>query len=1049
MNKFFAFIIVLYSATIFSQSCKIVAGAIPLNYCGLPSSDLVYQGNILIPTEAHQLYQKLQKETRNTWTLADLEPQENDLWKNQISLPLNGDLDQLNIDSKIDNLQFISYAITRSENYGFTVEKEGKFYQLYLGTKIHNFIVRRNFLRKLGYSVPAIKYIQNTKVTFPTKNERNDFLQDFQTTVGRDISRWITSAPEEENYFYAQDLIAMEDQNSIPNLAVGYLSEDTIDNRRIFQSLIIPFALADIPESINMFSWGHGKIYSNNVLLPYEFAEDFRCNYDDAVWMVKRILSLSEKDWEEIAFSSNLPQPVAMLLYEKLKSRRNYLSILFSIPAKKFPVNDQISDDIGHLLNGSIEEEFFPGYGRRFKIPDPESPLAHSEMMSVLKSRGLSEGLNLLTNTINNFLTNNITNDINAINSDIANQATELVKQGKNPNTLIKGYHLPMINGGINLSRNIVAGSYLGTNNLIQLVDTIGVSVNVGLYAGLAGVFAQTGPYVPSLDGPAFMPVGLSAQASLNYNRNYAHVKPITSIKKALKYPFKNVAIPLLKREIAKDIKKIGSIDFKKINELPKDEREKEIQEIYSLLDKNMEIGESLIITDFLGLGVGGDVKASLYNVVDLNLKLNANTMILSRLHILRKSQNIFQIYKDFGNNNSYEVALGISKFVPIAKIRFKQSKGIAETKFYSIKFDTRAEKFKESILGLSQVIKSGSLEKLNLIQKPFQIKHKFVETNPQVGLIFYTWNKLNSHDHIKVKSPRGDSKQFYRRYKGTTSGLDFESYLQDLLGLFYGKIIKSNTSSLNFSSNSIGYTFLGKAVNNVQIFEAEVAEDGTLIRPSIKLSRIWNGWQIGHKKAKKILNHIKNRYNFNFVSEHVLAQTKKIFLYNFGVSLYIHSEGIAYFEQLSKEQLTDIFKSHQSRDMTNYPGEDALVRSGHKKLIRYHKKYLEAKKQKKHAKASRYLLNAVKILEKKLTTAGFEKALGSKNNFLLLSSLEGFRVGDERGDEPLVTNTLGSVGNSNLQSATSDIFNFMKQETGDTITEGEFFINWILGRVL
>jgi len=1048
----FLFIVILTSFRLLAQEYRPLPGTIPLNYGGFPAADLVYKNKALIPSEAHKLYQKLHKETGGVWNLSDLDPQENDLWKNVSGQSVENASDELiSINPKIDEVKFASFSLTRSENYRFTIEKDGVFYQAYMGPQIHNFFIRRNLLRKLGYTVPGIKYIQNIKVGFPNKLDREDFLLDFQASVGRDISRWITSSPEDENYFYAQDLIVMEDQSTIPNLALGFLAEETIDNRRIFKSLILPFGLTDVPESINMFSWIHGRIFSENVIFPFEFAEDFHCSSDDAKWMAKRILHLSEKDWEEIAFNSHLPEPVSMLLFEKLKSRRNHLSTLFQIPSRQFIVNDQISDENNHLKDGLVTEEFFSGFGRRFKIPDPESPLSYGEVMSMIKAKGIEEGLNLLMSSMNSFLTNNLTDKIAAINQEVGVKAKELINSGKSLKSLVKGYALPTVNGTLTVSREIVAGSYLGTNNLIQLVDTLGIGISGGFYGGLAGVYAQTGQYVPSIDGRAFLPVSIGASSSISFNRSYAHIKPITSVKKALKYPFKNLMIPLLKNKQSKKFKELGKIDFEKINALSSEEREKEIQEIFSKINENIEVGESLIITDYASLNAGADLGMNLYNVVDLRARAAASTMILSRLHILRKSDVIFQIYKDFGNNNNFDLALGLSKYVPIVKFRFKKSKGSAETKFTSLRVEPGRDNFKKSVLALSQVLKQGSLSQLNELQKPYVINHHFKENNLSGEFLILNWNQLRSGDKITVTSPGGEKKNFFRQYQGSTIGLNFESYTRNLLEFFQSKLVSTNFSPLSFDGGSnIGYSFFGRAFNKVSVLEGELREDKIMTRPYVSISRIWNGWQIKKKKSLKILNKIKERYQFNFVPSLVLAQTKKIFLYNFSVTLFVHTPGIEYFSQLNKEKLEEIYRRNQSRDMTSFQdNEDALKFSHFKKMIRLKKRYDKFLKAGEFQKASKLLLRCLNIIEDNLTTKGYEEMFGGIQNFLLSGKIDGFRIGDGRGDEAITMNTLGSIGNDSLSGPTSDILKFFKQSTGETMTEGEFFISWILGKVL
>ena len=1037
--------IVIYFAILslaFAQgSYKPIPGAIPLQYGGYPATDLVLDGKVLLPEEAHQYYLEKSKHTRGSWTLAELNPSENDIWRNRLGGSFDSALDELPLKDQLDDVAFVSNSITRSENYRFTVAKDQSFYVAYIGPKVHNFLLRKNLLRKLGYEVPAVKYLKSLRVDFNTVQERDEFLLDFQATVNRDIERWITSRPENEPFFYAQDLIIMEDQNTIPNLSVGYVAEEIIDGRRILNSLIIPYALTDIPESVNMLSWAHGKIFSENVVLPFESSVLYSPTNDDAVWMTKRIMTLTERDWIEIVENSHLPGPVTALMLEKLKSRRNHLGTLFGVQTAKLNVNSKYSDQDGLVKNGKLEQEFFSGYGRRFKIPDPDSPLSFGEMGSLFQSKLYGQGIDLLVSTFNSFTgsVTDVTGKVSALNAEISMKANDLLKEGKPLKGLVTSYIFPTAGGRLILSRDIVAGSYLGTDNLIQLVDTIGLSINVGAATGILGVFAKLTDYTP-------VPLSMGASASLS--RTYAHVKPITSVKKALKYPFKNMLIPFLKRKQNNILTEQSEKDFDKINEMVRAERDKEYEVIFEAITKELEVGESIIITDSMNLGVNGDTSLNLYNVVNVRAKAAGSSLVMSRLHILRKSQSVIQVYKDFGHKHGYEISLGMDKFVPILQTQSRGNLGGAKTKFYNVQLIPTEKEFKQKLISLGSVFKTNSLSALDAEQKPFILKHSFTELNPNMNLLIFKWNALDSTDNISISAPNGDEKKYIRRYKGYTVGVDAESYIQDLISSLTSALFSTQFAAFSPGKGNAGFTFYGQAFNKIQIYETEVDKAGRAIRPYSRLTRIWNGWQADQKKALKILNEIKTRYKFNFMPEVVLAQTKKVFLYNFNVNLYVHSQGIESFAELNEEYIKSIFIKHQSRDMTSYTGDDALLLSGYSSVIRWKKRYHEEMAKNNISGASKFLIKIFSMLERKLTVYGYELAFG-KGNFLLMASIDGFRVGDENGDQPLISNTFGMRGNENLSGPTVDIQDFFRETGSEAMTEGEFYVNWLLGRII
>jgi hypothetical protein len=111
------------------------------------------------------------------------------------------------------------------------------------------------------------------------------------------------------------------------------------------------------------------------------------------------------------------------------------------------------------------------------------------------------------------------------------------------------------------------------------LFDKVGFFLSAGVYMGMAGFNA---------------PMAADAAAQARISRTYSHIKPLQgSFKQALDYPFKNMLVMMLKRQYAKKLNAF-------MNEGITDEK-------YDLMIKpfkdEMAIGESLIITDSIGVG--------------------------------------------------------------------------------------------------------------------------------------------------------------------------------------------------------------------------------------------------------------------------------------------------------------------------------------------------------------------------------------------------------------------------------------------------------------
>lgn len=117
------------------------------------------------------------------------------------------------------------------------------------------------------------------------------------------------------------------------------------------------------------------------------------------------------------------------------------------------------------------------------------------------------------------------------------------------------------------LSRDIILGNYLGTDNLVQLADTFGASAEVGVFAGIEGIGAD-------LAG--------SVKVSTSLVRSFSHVKPVRNLKESLKEPFKNIFVNLLKKSL-KDkffsLSELKALDEKESTDTAKEDQRKRLNQ--------------------------------------------------------------------------------------------------------------------------------------------------------------------------------------------------------------------------------------------------------------------------------------------------------------------------------------------------------------------------------------------------------------------------------------------------------------------------------------
>src|SRR5262249_30394995 len=134
--------------------------------------------------------------------------------------------------------------------------------------------------------------------------------------------RWVVS--HDENTLVLQDVIAVQEA-SYYSLPYGFVPQPIIQKRRALNSLIVPFALIETPESINILGWDCGRITSRYVKLSVSESDQFDPSLEDAQWILRRIAALGRADFEAIVRQADLPESVSRLLVEKLISRRNAL----------------------------------------------------------------------------------------------------------------------------------------------------------------------------------------------------------------------------------------------------------------------------------------------------------------------------------------------------------------------------------------------------------------------------------------------------------------------------------------------------------------------------------------------------------------------------------------------------------------------------------------------------------------------------------------------------------------------------------------------------
>ncbi|MEI8348075.1 MAG: hypothetical protein WCG27_11450, partial [Pseudomonadota bacterium] len=594
-------------------------------------------------------------------------------------------------------------------------------------------------------------------------------------------------------------------------------------------------------------------------------------------------------------------------------------------------------------------------------------------------------------------------------------------------------------------SRDIVIGSYLGTDNLVQLADTVGLSVDGGAYLGTEGL-------------PANWQV--SADVRANLMRAYTHLKPIKSMKRALKEPFKNMIVPILKRKWAhslddifdeqlnKDltqnpqewmdttasgyVKKYNlGADFMKIEKTwgddPAAQAQQKLRSIWKAIGDNLKnqmgVGESIIVTDTIG-GYG-ELNAG-YSVTDeakVLFGVSANAVVISRLHIHRRDENTIQIYKDLGHVEGVGFNFTFKVKIPIITLSLKAKHGGANVKFYSVdlkmpeKYDPS---YRRRLVAIREALLTNSLEMMEGVDKPFHLKHQFVEKDNEARFLFWQYKNLNSQDNLVVDHPEGGQVKLYRRLMGERTGKNYAEVINDLLDWSLSEALGTDVITQKPDSGNPGDSILGKSIVRQTSFEVEMdAQTPEYFQhPFVNLTYQWKGWYLSYKGLKEIVDQINSKYHFKFYPETVLNNTQSFQLYSIFLEIYFYPAALDKIKTYtSKDYYRLVVKQTKDDDVTKCPPKlQTNCRTKEDKagllsrqFVRFQKKYLKAEKLRNIADLSKSGSEMVSLLEESLTIDQMMEVAG-KDNIYVNSRLVGFLKGDERGDRPVISHGIGQI---------------------------------------
>tara|TARA_R110002072_G_scaffold1989_1_gene16258 strand:- start:32516 stop:35629 length:3114 start_codon:yes stop_codon:yes gene_type:complete len=987
---------------------------IPLENVRQPSRDLLFNGQVLTSEQAWRMAQ----DENIKLDLSALDPKPSSIYNTEVK----NQNDIININGE-EEYDFMAAIASHSGLQRFNVLSGNKenVYTIHLDKTLHTYLLRKNLLRKLGFVIPAMKWMPKLKVRFATIEERNKFLERAipESTFGT-AKRWIGVFPSD----LKDDQLELEFQDVVvtaPNEYDHYNPSVMIPPRRLttrtLRSLIVPYALLDLKESVNKFEWTVGRVDNDELVLPHFTQSNFDASMDDLLWMGRKLAKLKRSDFVEIVKDSHFPIEVEKLVLEKILSRKNTLLEILKIEHTEEEVNTNVNHG-DFLVKGKLKKEDWDGYATRFAHGDPESPF--KDIGYFLLAKLQSATIDNLIGKANEYLSAYDPNDVKTeFHNDQFQEGLEhFTETGTFKEFNVDGWVSPIVDGNLILSRDIVVGNYLGTDNLVQLADTIGYGVTLGAHIGIENV-----DWWPS----AFL------RANLSYVKSFTHLKPVRSLKASFKEPYKNMYVPLLKRNIKKELKKLTKLANQE-GEVDEEEKNKLLAEIIEVINENLGVGESLIMTSRI---VPSALLSGRLFVYDTSVSLGVGTdkVFLKRMHFYRKDTDTIQIYDDKGNAFSLKMNAGIDNKIPIVRLELKDTKGKYEVNVHNVNINTDEEKnpkFYEYATALLSLMSDDSTELLESIERPIKIGSNFHDKSTKLSFLMWRSKYLRKQSRLNIENQKGQKSELISVTHDGQSGINYESFAKDIVNFYLGKYLREEEIDINISLNperwkNPAHTFKGVAETYSGRYEAQVTRTNNVEkakRAFIGLTWKREGWSASRNKMKKLIKKTNEKFEQVIFDERTVNDLDKLSLYEITVNTNLYESGIQRVKEISEDEIKKIQRKYIT-NRRNTPDcrvrrsrahqmrtAQTLIECGNLNLLS--RKVEECRDTNANGKASLedkgkcYLDLAAKLYQY-LEFKDFKEIIGLDNMFVY-GSINGFRKNSEILNNPIQSQTIGKV---------------------------------------
>lgn len=900
--------------------------SLPLKTVKKPSSDLLNNsGTALDVGQAAAL-------AANGTDLSVFDPIENKLWQNQTYKAVEEIPGAYPFGSF--GVRFLSEEAALPFTYMSrvqSVDEPNLFYRLSLSRYSHTTLMRAALLRKLGYYVPSPKHYRNLRVFFSSEEEKEAFLKNAQESMISDFKSrgWVSDDNKQNHSVVFSDAVLEPALAEYFDIQWGYAPDPNNPDQlpvvqrfsryRAYRALIIPFALVDVPESINRFSPKFGSVLSGHVVINHPSAESFSaCAYEDARWLVRRLATLRTQDFADIVNAGAFPKDVEGLVLAKLLYRANNALELFNLKDSaswpKPPLD--INSSNGIVQHGKVMKEFIPGYPQRFAHGDRQSPFQDGDLGRYLKISGKSSAISTILSQMNDKLDLlKITDIYKDRQQEIADRIAKHIKEKPFEPLYqkLEGWGGPV--GGFNLaaSRHVSTGTYFGSSAPIQLVDNVSVAARLGYFMTFDGV-------------PNIAPVG---GANIMVTRDYTHVRPVLSIQDGSKTSWKNLLVPRFMRQLSQ------VLDEK---DLVKSEDGKSMRQPLDVFLSELRDGEVFTITDSVALAGYAQISSSLdvlLGITPLNFMASVSAGADGSRTILRqtsfmKTKEGIQVYVRSQSSKALGMTLDANYFINIMRIRASTTWSDFTTDAFVIDYNPEyadlldTEKVDQDFVkefletrknlkpALRALFKSNDPELLyaKFPHRKFEIDHVFKTQELRSKVLVMRMNSFTEDHLLKIRYPRNpeapdlnpkdEEVTVFANKKGELQGRDLLGFAMDWINGILNKWFPTGRVDVDINSDpNPANTPYGKAYWRMVTTESDLTVNAQQYPSTANVQHVWGGWHLSRKKFFNLLEEVQSQIkgaplsSYRLIEPEAFANTTAVDFYRITANLSILPRGL------------------------------------------------------------------------------------------------------------------------------------------------------------